>query len=569
MSVQETLGLVDRVTGPANKMAAAMGKLDAATKSTQRSLNASGKSAAALAKTDRAAKMTAKSVTGIGRAAGGAQKEAKKLDEKDALGAIGLGGAIGSGILTAVAGLALMGKAISTAAGLAKDLAVSFTESLIEAKLTRDAAESMMNTLSGGRGAEVLGKIKQQAIATNQSLEEVRKTTIKSREAGASLAEAFKINLLRGDIKAATNSVEKADQAIDEMLGRVKSGSITAAKGMAELKEKFGVAGNGALAAKKASEGLGSALQRLKDAPAKIFDEIAKKAGPKLDELGTKVSTMINKFNESGQAAAMIDRIVAGVTTLIDIVMIAGELFGPLWQGFQEGIAPLGPLVDALGEALGTAFGEDKASTMQTLASAAKLLGQAIAVALGATVVFVGILGALAAAVIAPVAAIGLLVYKFASISKAGADAAIGLISGLVQGIRDGIGKAVKAAEELAAAVKAKIKDALKIGSPSKVFAEFGGNVATGFAQGISAGVGEAEKAGGQMAAAPMASAAATTGKAGGGGSGGSPFTLQLNVSASPGATAADGEALASGIVPVIRREIASFFEGQLLEAGA
>ncbi len=569
MAVSETLALVDKVTAPATKMADAIGKVDVATRKARdglalfmaRDLRKHGKA------NENAAKRTAKGVESIGKAAKSAREPIKKLDGKDALGAFGVGGAIGSGIFTVAAGLTMVVDIIRNAISTAASLAVEFGKGVVEATLLRDKAQALGDTLSGGRGAQVLELIKQQAIRTGQSFTELQKATFDARDAGLSFKEAFKLNLVRADIIASGRSAKEADSAIGSMLSDVKSGSKSASKGLADLKEKFNVVGDGAKAAEKSTKTFAGAMTRLKEAGGLVFDKIAEKLKPTLDKAATKFLEWFDKFAEKGGSAEqVIDKIVGGIEKLIDITMIAATLILPFWEGLKAGLAPLGVMIDMVGEALGKAFGEDKASTMKTLEVVAYGLGAAIGVAVGAAVLFVGILGAIAATVVAPAILIGLLIAKLYELGSAGVTAGSNLISGLVSGITNGIGRAVQAAKDLANKVKDAVSSTLKMQSPSKVFADMGGNVAAGFAKGISGGASEVASAGRQLAVSPVGGAASgASGSAGGGNA----VNLTINVSAQPGATKEDGERLALGLAPIIRREVASFFESAALQAGA
>lgn len=570
MAVSETLVLIDKFTAPVTQAAAAAERAASAIKNARQQASMWEKSWGNLAKKQqtfaKAGKSTAQSVSNVGKAAKAAREPIKKLDAKDALGAFGLGGAIGSGIMTAVAAIGAVVDIVKGAVSVATDLAIEFGKGVVEATLLRDKAEALGDTLSGGRGVQVLELIKQQAIRTGQSFTELQQATFDARDAGLSFKEAFKLNLIRADIIASGRSAKEADAAISKTLSDIKSGSKTAADGMSELKEKFNVAGDGAKAAEKATKTFAGVLGRLKEAGGLVFDKIAEKLKPLLDKMSPKITKWLDEFTEKGgPAEQIIDKVVSGIETLIEVTMIAAELIGPFWEGLKVALAPLGAMIDAIGEALGKAFGEDKASTMKVLEVVAYALGIAIGVAVGSAVMFVAILGAIAATVVAPAILIGLLVEKLFELGSAAVSAGSELIDGLVNGIRNGVGRAVQAAKELADKVKSTIKDALKISSPSKVFAEMGGNVATGFAKGISGGTSEVAGAGRQLAIAPANAAAA-----GGGGAGGSnAINLTINVGAQPGATKADGEQLALGLVPIIRREVVSFFEGRALEAGA
>lgn len=591
MAITETLALKDGVSGPARAMGAAVSGLDRAAGKAQASLaklgrggsafkplnsttgNAGkvneklgaslGKARLAMLKESAAAKFAARSTGQVGQAAKKAGGEVGELSGKKLLGGF-VGPSMGLGILGVAMGVKAIGSAALAAARGAAELVYEFAKGVIEAKLLRDNAKAMQDTLSGGRGAAVMKLLHTQAIATGQSFDDLSKATTASRDAGLTYGEAFKLNKLRGDIIASGRSAEEADAAIGKMLAKVKAGGKTAAQAQAELAKKFKVVGDGAKAADKASTSLGGALERLKAAPGNIFAKVAEKSGPALDALGAKVSKLLNDFNKSDAAAGLIAGLARAMDLLVAGVEVALALAGPLWEGFKEGVAPLTAMIEPIGKALSVAFGGDAKDQMSGLATAAQMLGRAI--------------GLIATAVIAPIvgliaigAAVGKVLGWFESLKTGAANAAAGLISGLAEGITNGISRVVQAAKDLADKVKATVKSALKIGSPSKVFAEMGRFTAQGMATGIERGTPAVAAAGQQMAAAPVAQAAATP-RGGGSGAGGkstSAFNLTLNISANPGATAEDGKALASGIVPTIRREIDSWFESRLLEAGA
>lgn len=517
------------------------------------------KARAAMLKEHAAAKVAAAGTNSLGGAAKKAGGAVGELNGKKLLGGF-VGPSMALGILGVAMGVKAIGTAALAAAQGAASLVYEFAKGVIEAKLLRDNAKAMQDTLSGGRGADVLKLLHSQAIATGQSFDDLNKATIASRESGLNYGEAFKLNNLRGDIIAVTGSAEKADAAIAKALAEVKSGSKTAAQAQAELAKQYNVAGDGAKAHEKSMTTLGGALDRLKAAPGNIFAKIAEKSGPELDKLGAKVSKLLEDFN-TGAAAGL----VAGLSTAMDALAvglgIAAELVGPLWAGFKEGIAPLTAMIGPIGEALSKAFGSDKKDSMSGLATAAQMVGRAI--------------GVLATAVIAPIiglamlgAAIGKVMAWFEEMKAAAINAGLSVVEGLAEGLRNPA-KVIEAARDLAEKVKRAIKDALKIGSPSKVMAEMGRFTAAGMATGIEQGTPAVAAAGQQMAGAPVAAAASSGGGRQAAPAGGGGFTLQLSVAANPGATQADGQALASGIVPVIRREIASWLEGRMIEAGA
>jgi hypothetical protein len=69
------------------------------------------------------------------------------------------------------------------------------------------------------------------------------------------------------------------------------------------------------------------------------------------------------------------------------------------------------------------------------------------------------------------------------------------MIQGLVNGIASGAGAVMGAIQNLASGMKSTLESALKIGSPSRVFAQMGEFTSQGFAQGVEAGTGDVESA--------------------------------------------------------------------------
>lgn len=564
--ITETLALKDGVSGPAAKMADAVDGVSKATARAEAGLgklgNCASKTQKAMGRESATAKAASASTLKLGKSAKAAGGEIGELSSKKLLGAFA-GPTIGMGILGIAIGVTAVGQAAMGAAKFAASLVAEFAHGVVEAKLLRDKAQAMQDVLSGGRGAQVLKLLHTQAIRTGQSFDDLAKATQKSREAGLDYKEAFKLNALRGDLKAVTGSAEVADAEIGKALDAVKSGSKTASQAMAELAKKYKVAGDGSKAYEVSSKTLGGALERLKEAAGNVFAKVAEKAGPALDKLGGKLSKLLDDFNESGTAASMVDKLAGAMEWLADAVGVAAALIKPLWTGFKEGLGPLGTELTKIGEMIGKAFGGDKKGAMDGLAVAAQMVGRALGFVVGVAVrLAVGFAGIVAGG--------AMLVGWFMTLPARAEAAAQGLISGLVNGIRDGIGRAVQAAKELADKVKSAVADALKLKSPSKVFAELGRFTSEGMAIGIEQGTPAVAAAGRELAVAPMAAAASASPAGGGtaraGGSGG--VTINLSVAANPGATQADGHALASGIVPVIRREIANWLEDQMASAG-
>lgn len=96
------------------------------------------------------------------------------------------------------------------------------------------------------------------------------------------------------------------------------------------------------------------------------------------------------------------------------------------------------------------------------------------------------------------------------------------IINGLVSGLKSKIGEAVNAIQGAAGAIKDKFANALKIRSPSKVFAEFGKNITQGLANGVTNNLG--------LVSGSMGALSATA-----------------NISANPSLNAVDGSSVGQG----------------------
>jgi hypothetical protein len=144
------------------------------------------------------------------------------------------------------------------------------------------------------------------------------------------------------------------------------------------------------------------------------------------------------------------------------------------------------------------------------------------------------------------------------------------IVDGLVGGITSKWAAAKAAVNELASGVSDAFKDALGISSPSKLFAEHGGNIVAGLTQGLDAGRGAV-----QDSASGLAPDGPTFGggRAGGGTSAGGGGKIELHVHIdAPGATAATVQAMsAPPFLAQLTHEIERLLQasGVLTQAGA
>jgi hypothetical protein len=564
MAIKEALELVDKVSSPAARMARAVGSVEKAMEGYNKAVGAGDQKKAerAFGKVAVAAKRYRKEMDSINRTTKRAVGPAKKLGGKDALGALGLGGAIGSGIVTAGVGLLALINFVKSAASAAVDLAVAFGKGLIEAHELRSAGKSLFDTLSGGKGDEVMERLKTQSIATGQSMADLQATTKKARDSGVGFADAFKLNLLRGDLIASGRSASEADGEIGKLIGKLKAGG-NASKEIAKVAKQFNVAGNGANAATKQATTLSGVLTRLKAAPGNIMDALAQDLGPDLDAAAAKVTKLMNEFVKSGQAKAIVDGIAGAVKAIGKGISAAAPVAKAFWDGLKSGIGPIMPQLKTLGDTFSKAFGGDKKGTMDGIASAAKAVGTGLGLIVKSGIAVATGLAAVIGVGARVIAALGSLGSKAASTAR-------DLIDGLKNGIKNGIQSVVDAAKELADKVSGAVKSALKIGSPSKLFESYGGFTAEGFTKGVTGGIGDAQSAMGQLTGAgaqPANGNAVASSRGGGGGGGG--ITVNITVTAAPGASKADGERMGEGLALAIRRELQSYLEVRALEAAS
>lgn len=190
------------------------------------------------------------------------------------------------------------------------------------------------------------------------------------------------------------------------------------------------------------------------------------------------------------------------------------------------------------------------------------LLGVAVVfgILLAAALVFFSPLIALVAVIGLLIAGIGYAISWLANNAGAMFDAAVAwgqsVVQGIVNGIENGAQWVIDAITGLAGRAAAAFKSVLKIGSPSRVFEDFGLNTVEGFTLGLAANENMAEGATVSMASAATMGAAAVAGDGGGASIG--PITLAFQFSGAPPENA---EELAEQVVPIIRREIKAMME--------
>lgn len=567
--IQETIALKNQVSPVANSAAAAVDRLRKATERAQKSLGSSPKQALAGMRAEHraVAKLQQIKQRATREAVAAQTKERAQVKQNDAaFKKLGIG--------VAAAAVAIGVAAVAAVKGVA-DLAVEFGEALSAAKLTRDAALGMANALTGGKGAETLKGLDRMTLALGVSLADGRKQFEEFSKATGSTKSAVGLIKLRADLVATKMPLTDVDAAIQKVLD-APPGKTTQA--MRDVAKAAGVAGDGALAAKKSYTSWEGAVKRVKEASGRIFDRAAEIAGPSLDKIGGAVNKMLTEFQKSKEGQVAMSGLKSAVLGILAGVEKAIPLVIPFFKGFAAAVAPVAAMLKPIGKALAAAFGDDTTANMKTAETVGKALGVTLTI-LGvmalaaltpivAPMIAIGVAaGWIGSKVGALVATAGMIAKDFPSLIGAGiqrakawldliviaAGTAAGqMIAGLVSGITGGVGKVVEAVKGLASRLTSTFTSALKIGSPSKLFEDFGGNTTEGFGRGVKRTTSSAVGAVSDMAGA-VATGGATAAPAGGGGGA---VSLTVNVSVGAGGGGQEGRALGAEIAAAVRREI-------------
>lgn len=277
---------------------------------------------------------------------------------------------------------------------------------------------------------------------------------------------------------------KKLGKSRDEVAKLMAAGKIDANTGIAAIQAAISKQAGGGPAgelAGKAPKSFGESIAFAKDA---FFDLLKLDFKPIMDMIGR-----LSQSEGAKKFGTAIEKIVGTLTDPKSIAFIESfidKVGGNFFEGLGEGF-----------EAVGKFFQDFDEGDMETMASAAKLLGQAIG-GIGAAILFVS---QAAAALWDWIGSIGDL-FTSASTDVNTASASLGgsIIDGIVAGIQ---AKASAVADAVKAACRSAIDSAasvLRIGSPSKVFRdEVGKQIPAGMALGVQKGESKASDATARM----------------------------------------------------------------------
>jgi hypothetical protein len=279
-------------------------------------------------------------------------------------------------------------------------------------------------------------------------------------------------------------------------------------------------------------------------------------------ESGKRLLSTIEKIVDTGSKLAKeidVDKLIDGFTRVSDVVGGLMPYFQALGGGLLKGLGKaLSPIFDALGGASG------KAEPIQLLVDALSVFGEAMGFVIGIGGMFVSAVAGIFTVVSSA------LMNGFFAITGSMYSTVADLFSWVGEQIPDGITRGITSRWEslksklgdLAGGLATTVRKVLDIRSPSRVFAQIGGNISLGLAEGI-----EGEGAEARRATMTVVSPRFLMGGSGGGGGGGGrglTFNATYNFSGTQD-TAEVRKAAEEGTLAAA----AKLFEAIALESGA
>lgn len=547
----------------------------------------------------------------------------------------GLSSLIGGVALGGVAASALMGiaNAAKSAAFAVLELGAAFAKGVIHAAAFGERAELAFKLLMHG-GSDSKAQL-QRVIGLAGDLGLPMEETIKTFQ--KLLAMQFKPAMAEQLIKMGAD-LQAIGASSEEVAGALTAISQIKAKGRVQAEELLQLAERG-VSTELVITSLGKALGKTNDQVRKLMEAgkisadagiaaigeaIKIKTGEKqFGEAGAKFATstltgMVNVFKSKGAAMMLalgasirepltktlnpivkdlmaaldspqgkeaLASITKGFTSVLGAIQLAWPVVKEFVGGLLEGLAPLKEMGAGMMDALGPVL-ELLGVDAKEAASGARLLGQALALVIGAATLAGGVLAGIVAVFVAiPVAifkagaAVGAFVANAVAwlMTLPGRIAAVGaelwnsavqlgssIIDGLVNGIQTGVGKVTSAVKGVGSAALSAFGVSIDAHSPSKAFETRGLWGAEGAARGFERGSTMVESASSKMGAAALG---ASWGGLGGNTTNRNAVSLTIQVQAPPGGSSA--EDFAAQLGPAIRREVIGIFEDLAVQVGA
>lgn len=480
MAIEETIVLKDKVSSAADEAAAAVNGLDTALKEAKG--NAAKLGDASKKASEAAMKATKKEWR---------EDSFRKKQLQETLDPIG---EMKEGLLqispagvAAAAGIALIAVAAFKAVTALKDIAVATLEAAGSARIARDGYTAMLDQLTAGRGAEALKHLDTLSQKLGISVEDAVSQFTKLRKEGLSNIDSSSLIKLRADLLAVGVSADEADSQIKEATKAIKEGKSASAV-IKDIADNYGAVGDGANAAAAQQYTLGGAIQNVKNLANELWAGVADGSKEAFGSAAAAVGDWITSFRESGKLQKLIDGISGAVK-----VMLAG------FEGFisviQPGIDALMGAFEELGTAIGGAEGgmNGARSAGEVLGAAIGFVAQIIAFMIGQVTMAINAWNAMKGAATAVSSAISGAYEAVKGFVSKFFQAGVDLVTGFIDGIKSMVTGAIDSAKNLGKEAGDALKNALGIGSPSKVAMgiaqNFGGTFSDSMAEAIPSNI--------------------------------------------------------------------------------
>jgi len=417
-----------------------------------------------------------------------------------------------SGLSELVGGGLMAGALVAVAAAIVAVTAAAIAGTVALLKYGVGVADVRRNELLH---LEALGKLRygylglaggMQPVADKASflqstIDNVSSSVALSREQVAGYAEdLYRTGLRGGNLQAALQGVAiTAATQGEAAAGSFKAmalGAGLAGKSVKALADDVKARLGGIAAAQMLSLDVQS--KKLHESFAMIF------SGLKIDKLLAGVKQVTDLFSQSSASGRALKALVEGLFgPLIDQAEPAGLLMKRFFQGLIIGALEVGIVILKLRNWFRDTFGDSKLFQNLNLMSLAVTAGKIALYGLVGAVVLTGVvLANLAAFILFPFAAVGLLAYgiyrgvkALGSLASAAYDAGTNIVKGLVEGIKSGANWVITAIENLGTSAMKAFRAKLGIASPSRVAMRSAIEVPRGVASGIHAGRPEVNRA--------------------------------------------------------------------------
>lgn len=358
--------------------------------------------------------------------------------------------------------LALSAMAVAAAAAVAAVAGIGVKLAMVAAGAgkARDNARALMHGLTDKQGARALELVDGLAKDLGIKISDAREQFIAFKQAGASNKLSTELIKTRADLIAFGLSSEAAGEAIDKVLSEKDASKQASA--LKDLRDRYGIVGDGALAAQRNAMSFAGAMNRLDNTKIALQEKLWDRIGPSIDKIGTKIANVAERLLASEKTTKVIDAI------------------GRAFEFVADALDPVLGFLSKHSELIGIVL----VGAVTGLAAGVALLALPLIKVTAVATLFIAKVVAIGTAV---GAAVALVVKHWDTIKelpsrlyKWGEDT----VNGFIGGIKSRISAAVSQIKSFAQSVAGPFASALGIKSPSTLFAEYGANTVQGYEQG-------------------------------------------------------------------------------------